>query len=75
VQNRKFCRCQSFTRRAVLLLESVSGFEFAAVHAGLVSVHSCITTRPTQEEVGSERENDGFPSHIRLQADALCIGG
>src|SRR5580704_7788197 len=50
--------------------EFVSRFEFATVSLGLVFVDLGVTIGPAQEEIRSERENNGFAIDLCLDARA-----
>src|SRR5580700_2305894 len=54
-----------------LSLKTVPRLEVAAVHLGLIRIHSGVATRPTQEERGAERENNHLPIQFRFNAHAF----
>src|SRR5271155_1917263 len=52
-------------------LKTVSRLEVATVHLGLIGIYSRVATRPTQEQLGAEWEDNHLPIQFRFNADAF----
>src|SRR5580700_25877 len=57
------------------LLKTVPRLKVAAVHLGLIRIHSGVATRPTQKQLGAERKDNHLPIQFRLNAYAFGSRG